>query len=218
MSYESRRHRMISGQLQAQDSFSEEILDSFRKIPRELFVPESLKEVAYVEGALAISSKRRLMAPLMLARILKNVPLQKNHTIMIVGGGTGYSAALLSPFVETIFLVESEEALMSEAQKNLEALYVENVVLSLTALGEGLSQQAPFDFIFIEGGVSKVPDIFFHQLHPEKGMLVACLTSTPLKGDVTLFKRDEYTIHKEKIGDGYLPLLDGFSNMREFDF
>lgn len=218
MSYESRRHRMIAGQLQAYASFNEKILETFRKIPREMFVPDSLKEVAYVDGALPLSAKRCLMAPLMLAKILKSVPLQKNHTIMIVGGGTGYSAAILSPFVSTIFLVESEEALMKAAQKNLEALYIENVVFSETPLEEGLPQQSPFDFILIEGGVSEVPDIFFHQLLPEKGALVACLVSAPLKGEVTLFNREDYTIHEEKIEDGYLPLLDEFSNTMEFNF
>ena len=217
MSYESRRHRMISGQLQACDSFNEKILDSFRKIPRELFMPAPLKEVAYVDGSLPLSVTRRLMAPLMLAQILKRAPLQKNHTIMIVGGGTGYSAAILSPFVETIFLVESEGALMKEAQKNLEALYVENVVFSETPLEAGLPQQAPFDFILIEGGLSEVPDTFFHQLQPE-GMLVTCLVSAPLRGEWILFKREDYTVHKEKIGDGYLPLLTEFAKTTEFDF
>jgi protein-L-isoaspartate(D-aspartate) O-methyltransferase len=217
MSYESRRHRMISGQLQAHDSFNEKILHSFQKIPREIFVPKSLKEVAYVEGALPLSEKRKLMTPLMLAQILKRVSLQKNHTFMIVGGGSGYSAAILSPFVETIFLVESDKVLMREAQKNLEALYIENVVFSETALEEGLPQQAPFDFILLEGGVFEVPDAFFHQLRPN-GMLVTCLLSTPLRGEVTLFKREDYMVHKEKIRDGSLPLLTEFSNASEFNF
>ncbi len=218
MSYESRRHRMISGQLQAHDSFNEKILDSFRKTPREFFVPDSLKEVAYADGALPLSARRSLMAPLMLAKILKTVSLQKNYTIMIVGGGTGYSAAILSPFVETIFLVESDKALMREAQKNLETLYVENVVFSETALEAGLPQQAPFDFILLEGGVSEVSDSFFHQLDPEKGMLITCLLSAPLKGEITFFRREDYSVHKEKICDGYLPLLTEFSNTVEFDF
>lgn len=217
MSYESRRHRMIAGQLQAYDLFDEKILDTFRKVPRELFVPPRLKEVAYVDGALPVSENRRLIAPLMLAKILKKVPLKKEDTIMIVGGGSGYSAAIFSAFVETIFLVEPQEELMREAQKNLEALSIENVVFSKTALEIGLPQQGPFDFILLEGGVWDVPDSFFHQLKSE-GRLVACVVSAPLRGEMTLFEREDYTLHEEKIGEGYLPLLEGFSNAKEFDF
>ncbi len=209
---------MISGQLQAHDSFNEKILESFRRVPRELFVPAPLKEVAYVEGALPLSSERTLMAPLMLAKILKQVPLQKNHSLMIVGGGTGYSAAILSPLVSTLFFVEPEKDLMDQARKNLDSLHVDNVVFSETPLRAGVSQQDPFHFILIEGGVTDVPDTLFHQLRSEDGVLAACVISGPLQGEVTLFKRENYTIHKEKIMGGYLTPLKEFTALKEFDF
>ena len=177
---------MIKRQILPHGHFSSHALYAFEKISRSFFLPEDKKSEAYVEAPIILDGRRIIYAPLSYACLLELLPVVSDQNIMVVGGSTGYGAALLSFHGSTIFLLESDDRYVSVAQEGFKRMGIENVVLCQGSLRDGLIKQSPFWYILVEGSIDTVPYAYFDQLHPESPGIFAC---AQIKGGGSFFSR-----------------------------
>lgn len=220
MAFDIRHQYVVSRQIIAHGNFSAPILESFEKTPRHFFMPPTQVHKAYVEEAVRIAPDRLVMMPLVLARLMKHLPLVPDKNIMIAGGSTGYSAALLSYHASTVFLLEEDDRFKGQAQAGLSALHIDNVVLCQGTLKEGLARQGPFHFIFIEGGVDYVPSCFFDQLTETGTGVFACARQEGMPiGQMTRFWRDaQGLIHQDPLFEMPCYPIKEFCHPPKFEF
>ena len=128
-SFQRARKIMLESQIRPNKVIDELVLSAFSKIPRELFVQKSMRDIAYIDEDLPLSNGRYLMEPMVLARLVQSLGLGVSDNVMIIGVGTGYSVAIISQIVTSVIGVESRANLIQKAENNLTSLDITNAVL-----------------------------------------------------------------------------------------
>ena len=212
--FAARRMTMVDTQVRPSDVTKFPIIDAMLRVPREVFVPESLVETAYVGEHLPIAPGRVLLDPRTLAKMLDALDVTDNDLVLHVGCGTGYAAALLGRMAQAVIAVEQDARLLKDAEQALARVGAEQVVLHAGELSQGATQHAPFDAMIIEGGIEEFPPALASQLR-EDGRVVALFMSGPL-GVVRLGTRQGDVIGWRDIFNATAPVLPGFA--RQLDF
>jgi len=163
---------LIDGLLAPNAITHEGLLAAVRQTPRETFVPEAFAKSAYVDEEIPLGNGRALMEPLIQARLLQALEPEPGESVLIIGGTTGYTAALLSPLVARVEMVEEDPALVAHAQQALQATGASNVNVVQHTLTHGAPGAAPYDAILIEGAVEVIPAGIVEQLK-DGGRLLA---------------------------------------------
>lgn len=144
---------------------SEAVLDAMAQVPRELFVPDHLAELAYEDGALPIGDGQTISQPYIVALMTEAAGLGPESRVLEVGTGSGYSTAILSLLAGHVFSIERHDTLATAACERLEkGGYLDNVTLSVGDGTLGLPEQAPFDAIIIAAAGPRVPEALRAQL------------------------------------------------------
>ncbi len=170
--FQARRVKMVDGQLRTTDVTSHPVLDAFLTIPRESYVSDAKRELAYLDMEIAVAPGRYLMEPSPLAKLIQLADIQSTDRILDIGSATGYGAAIISTIGAKIVTLESNSELADTARANLAAANITNVEIVTGALIAGAASKGPFNVIVIEGAVSQVPKALFDQL-TDGGRLVA---------------------------------------------
>jgi protein-L-isoaspartate(D-aspartate) O-methyltransferase len=174
--------------------------------------------LAYIDEAVPISppgtDRRWLLAPRIEAKLLQLADIGAEDSVLVVGGGTGYSAAILAGMARTVVALESDDKLAAEARRNLADLALTNVKVDVGTLAAGCPSKAPFDAIMLQGAVSSVPDTLFDQLK-DGGRLVAVVAESGM-GKATLWRRLGRSVDSWGAFDATLPMLPGFAAAVEF--
>jgi protein-L-isoaspartate(D-aspartate) O-methyltransferase len=207
------RSNMVDGQIRPSKVTDVAIVDAFRDVPREAFAPSRFHAVAYVDEALPFGGGRHLMEPVVLARLLQAAQPRPDDRALIVGGGTGYSAAILARLVGTVIVVEDDATLLTQARAQLAGL--RNVTVRQGALVDGAADAAPFDVILIDGAVERIPAALDAQL-AESGRLVTVRRESGTLGRAILRERDAGALSSLVLFDAGTPLLPGFEQAQEF--
>lgn len=160
------RKNMVDCQIHTAGVIAPPILEAFGEVPREIFVPESLKSVAYADEDLPLGQGRFLLAPPVLAKMIHAASIDRSDRILDIGGATGYSGAILSALSEEVVALDESAALLDKARKNWDSLGIRNVEAHAGIMREGLSSRAPYDVIFINGAVAEIPERLADQLAP----------------------------------------------------
>jgi protein-L-isoaspartate(D-aspartate) O-methyltransferase len=161
---------MIDSQLKPCGVVSPRTVAAFHAIAREDFVPEARRGLAYVDAAQPLGHGRELMAPLSLGLLVETAAVQPGERVLVVGAGTGYSAAILAAMGARVVALESEPALAEAARAQLAGQSAIEVVEG--PLEGGAPEQAPYDLILVDGAVELLPPDLIAQL-AEGGRLVA---------------------------------------------
>jgi protein-L-isoaspartate(D-aspartate) O-methyltransferase len=159
-----RRLDMVSRQIAARGIRDKDVLEAMRSVPRHLFVPQALRERAYVDAPLPIDAGQTISQPYIVALMTELLELEPQQRILEIGTGSGYQAAVLSTLVEEVFSIEIKEILHHQARERLEELGYSNV---RTRHGDGYfgwEEEAPFDGIMITASVDHVPPPLLEQL------------------------------------------------------
>src|SRR5213595_2402046 len=151
------RAAMVENQLRPQGVTDPAVLDAMRRVKRERFLPSHTRSLAYVDRSVAIGDRRFLAAPAVLGQLLTQMMPQRGQRALVVGAGTGYSAAVLAHIGLNVVAVENSADLATTARE----LGVETISGPLEA---GAKRQAPFDQILIDGAVEYIPDAIIDQL------------------------------------------------------
>jgi protein-L-isoaspartate(D-aspartate) O-methyltransferase len=172
------RKKMVENQLRTSSINDRRLLSVMAQVPRELFVPEDRRDLAYIDEAHRLPSSsgnpRYLAAPAPFGRLVQLAGIDTDDKILDVGCGTGYSTVVLASLAETVIGVESELVLAAAARQHLMALGFDNARVLDGPLAGGAPADGPFDVIIIEGAVEAVGEPLFAQL-AEGGRLVAII-------------------------------------------
>jgi protein-L-isoaspartate(D-aspartate) O-methyltransferase len=211
------RLNMVESQLRTNKVTDLRLLGAFETVPRELFVPERLRGIAYIDEDVALGSGRFVMEPRVLARLLQAAQPGPEDVALDLGCGSGYATAILSRLVATVVALEDDTALAAAANRTLGELEIDNAVVVEGRLTKGYPKQAPYNVILLGGAVAEVPAAIADQL-AEGGRLVTVVSAGPGLGRATLMRRDGGVISSRVLYDAALPVLPGFEAASGFVF
>ena len=214
--FSAARETMVLSQLQPDRVSDNRVRDAMGDVPRERFVPELLRAVAYVDEDLEIAPRRYLMEPRIFARLVPASNINVHDVVLDVGCGTGYSSAVMAQLAGTVVALESDTGLCELAIKNLKHLEVDNVVVVSGGLNQGYVSKAPYDVIFINGAVSEVPATLIDQLS-EGGRLITVVEQDAV-GRATLLTSQRGQANTLTLFDAQTPYLPGFARQTGFKF
>lgn len=183
MDFEQARFNMIEQQIRPWEVLDPDVLSLLGDVRREDFVPAEHKALAFADLELPIggagrSASQTMLAPKIEARLLQEVGIKNTDTVLEVGTGTGYMAALLAATAEYVYTVEINPELAAKAASTLEQSGVANVAVEVGDASRGWAAHAPYDVIVISGSLPLLPDDFLQQLKVG-GRLVAIIGEEP---------------------------------------
>jgi protein-L-isoaspartate(D-aspartate) O-methyltransferase len=216
MDYAAARQHMIDSQVRTNKVTDATVIAALAGLPRELFVAESHRKLAYIDRPVPIGPGRRMMETMYLARLLQVAELEPKAKALVVGAGTGYAAAVLSKLVAKVVALESAGDLAARARSNLASLGIGNVNVVEGDAAAGQSSDAPFDFILIDGAVEFVPDALTAQL--AEGGTLACIVMNGNLGHGVLIARADGVLTRREIFDAETDVLPGFTRPQRFVF
>jgi protein-L-isoaspartate(D-aspartate) O-methyltransferase len=222
MDFRTARRAMVDGQVRTSDVTHLGIIAAMLDIPREDFVPEAQAAFAYLDrdvpiaDANATGPARYLMKPMVLARLIQAANLVPADRVLVIGAGTGYSAAVLSRLAARVTALEENESLFHRARSVLSSLGGHNINVIQGYLTDGAPDSGPYDVIMIDGGVETVPDALGAQLSP-RGRLLAVEVTGPV-GKAKLFQPVSGRFSGRELFDASAPVLPGFGVAPAFVF
>ncbi len=222
MDFQAARLAMVESQIRPNGVRDPALLNAFATLPREAFVPEPKKALAYMDDALQVAPAsegepaRYLLPPMVLARMLQAAGLSKADHALDAGGATGYSAAVLAQICWKVDALEATKALGEATKRNLQAANVEHVWVHTGPLDRGVDAWKPYDVILINGAVADEPKILFGQL-AEGGQLVTIMRRG-FFGHAYLFTKSSGTVSGRPIFDAGAEYLPGFEQTQQFVF
>lgn len=219
--FSEKREKMVDGQLRTTDVTSAAVLAAMLTVPREAFVPAARHNLAYIDEDILLSGgrgkgARYLMQPSPFAKLVQLAEIQPDDTVLDVGAATGYSAAVLSRLAKSVVALENDKSLADHAESALSEQGCDNVSLVRGPLAAGYSAGAPYDVIFLDGCVEKIPDGLVDQLR-EGGRLVA-VEGTGNAGVARLYLKSNGVVSGRRAFNAAVKPLPGFERESAFEF
>lgn len=171
---------MIEKQLKSRDLTDTNVLEAMSAIDREIFVPDGMKRHAYEDSPLPIGKGQTISQPYMVAYMAQELDLKPDDTVLEIGTGCGYNAAVFAHIVKHVYSIEIIEWLADFAKKNLANAGVENVTVKYDDGYNGWPEHAPFDKIVLTAAAPIIPDAIKEQM-AIGGRLVGPLSDTVQK-------------------------------------
>jgi protein-L-isoaspartate(D-aspartate) O-methyltransferase len=206
------RASMVERQLRRRGIGDQRVLAAMGEVPRERFVPQPQRRLAYSDSALPIGEGQTISQPWIVAAICQALELTGSERVLEIGSGSGYSAAVLARLAAEVIGIERHESLAVEARRALARIGVRNVELLVGDGSRGLPERAPFEAIAVHATAPAPPRTLLGQL-ADGGRLVV-----PIAADradlLTAFHRDGDELRREEIGPcRFVPLIgeEGFS-------
>lgn len=217
--YAQSRTRMVDNQLRTNDVTDLRILDAMERIPREMFVAASKRPVAYIDEDVLVSDtgpNRYLMKPHVFGKLVQLALVKPTDVVLVVGGSTGYSAAVLASLAGAVVMVEEDAGLAAKASATLVELGIENAAVVEGKLTAGCASEGPYDVIVLDGAVEVLPESLAAQLK-SGGRLVA-IEGLGRAGVARLYQDSGDAIGARFGFNANAHLLPGFEKAREFVF
>ena len=218
--FSNARQKMVDGQVRPSDVTDLRIIDAMLAVPREAFVPERQRALAYLDLDLDVSeagaAKRFLIKPAVIARMLQAAEIRETDNVLVVGCGSGYTAALVAKLAGRVTATESDGALAAKASDALAQLGFHNVTVRAAAAGEGDETGAPYDVIVLAGATAIIPDRLYRQLG-EGGRLVGIFAMThPQRAMIVTNSHGDFG--DRALFDAAVPVLSGLERPPAFVF
>jgi len=190
--FAQRRAHMVEHQLRKRGISDERVLAAMGEVPREAFVSERRRELAYSDAALPIGSEQTISQPWIVAAILQALELQGDERVLEVGTGSGYSTCLLGRLAAHVVSVERHAGLAHAAAEHLAATASQNVELMVGDGSRGIPDRAPFDAIAVHAAAPAPPPALLAQLADGGRMVVPVASEEVPEGEremLTLLRR-----------------------------
>ncbi|GEC15242.1 protein-L-isoaspartate O-methyltransferase [Nitrobacter winogradskyi] len=211
---------MVDGQVRPSDVTDPRIIDAMTVLPREIFVPEDRRALAYLDLDLDVGEKgapkRHLIKPVVVAKMIQAAEIKTTDNVLVVGCATGYTAALMAKLADRVTATESDPALAAKASDNLASLGLRHVTIVPATASNGAPARAPYDVIILEGATEIVPDTLYGQLAPEGRLVgVFAIGGAPRAVIVTRSRSD---FGSRPLFDASAPILPGLERPPAFVF
>ncbi len=158
------RTNMVDCQIYPNGVIDPAILNAFQTLPRERFVPDALKRVAYNDEDMRLANGRLLIEPFVHARLLQVAEPKIEDVALVLGDGAGYASAVLAQIVTTVITLVSSEKEKEDITKICDDLGICNIVAIIGDIVNGAPDHAPYSLIFMNGAVADVPEPITAQL------------------------------------------------------
>lgn len=206
------RGQMVEHQLRRRGISDERVLRAMARVPRELFVPEDLRQYAYEDGALPIGHGQTISQPFIVATICALLSLDGHERVLDVGTGSGYQAAVLAELAAEVVTVERVPELAEGARAALAEAGYERVDVRIGDGSLGIPERAPFAAIAVAAAAPSVPPALYSQL--EEGGRLVVPRGSRLGQELVLVERTaDGPRERASLACRFVPLLgeDGFA-------
>jgi protein-L-isoaspartate(D-aspartate) O-methyltransferase len=197
--YVKKRQAMIDFDIKGRGIEDKRVLEAMGKIPRELFVEESLRNKAYSDSPLPIGEGQTISQPYVVALMTEALRLRPSDRVLEIGTGSGYQAAVLAEIVKEVYTVEIRKNLAEAADQRLKDLGYKNIEVKFGDGYFGWEEQAPFDAIIVTASANHIPPPLIKQLK-EGGRLILPLGSTIFHQTLTLATKEKGELRMEQMG------------------
>lgn len=213
------RINMVDSQIHPMGVVSEAILDAFRTVRREDFVPDASRAIAYCDEDLPVGKGRCLMEPVTHARLVQAALPVSTDLALDIGCVTGYSAAILSKLAGRVIAVEGDATLLAKAEQNWLKLGINNVMPHMGPFSEGMAAEAPYSLIIVNGTVDHVSPTLIGQLAPLGRLLAIVKNAGDKIGRAVIVSKNAHGDVSERVlFDAAVPYLPGQAPRNEFVF
>lgn len=203
------RAAMVENQLRPQGVTDPAVLDAMGSVPRENFLPPETRPLAYVDRAVSMGDRRFLPAPAVLGSLLTQMMPVRGERALVIGAGTGYSAAVLSAMGLVVTALERSSELAAAAREN-------GIEVVEGMLEDGSDKAAPYDQILIDGAVEYIPDAVVDQL-ANGGRLGTALVDRGITR-LIVGRKAGGAFGYLSLSDAGVPVLPGFVRPKAFTF
>ena len=207
------RQAMVASQLRTTAVNDARVIAAMGAVPRERFVPQESAALAYIDRAIPLGAGRALNPPMTTGRLLTEAHPKAEDSALVIGGATGYAAALLAELVASVVSLEEDAALLAVARQAPASTRVSIVEGPLAA---GWKKKAPYDLILIDGAVEVVPQAIIDQL-ADGGRLAASIVDRGV-ARLSLGKRSGKGFGLVAFADAEAVPLPGFTQPKSFSF
>jgi protein-L-isoaspartate(D-aspartate) O-methyltransferase len=221
--FEQARFNMIEQQIRPWEVLDARVLALLSQIKREQFVPEHLQHLALADLEIPLShtAGECMLPPKAEARALQDLDIQPHHTVLEIGTGSGYMAALMARLGHSVTTLEINPTLATQAQTNLQAAGIDNakVVTADAAANDFAACKAlgSFDAIVLSGSVAQVPQALVDLLKPN-GRLFAIVGHAPIMRATLIERTGPNSVHTLQPWDFAAPRLRNFPEPSSFQF
>lgn len=206
--FEEMRTRMVSSQLANRGIRDQRVIDAMAKVPRELFVPESYRDLAYADRPLPIAAEQTISQPHVVAYMIEALAIEKQAKVLEVGAGSGYAAAVLSKLAGEVFAIERIDELAQHAASNLQAGGYMTVHVKHGDGTLGWPEHAPYDAILVSAAASTVPEALKMQLKTGGKMVVPVGSRISIQQLIRITRLDETGFAEEELAAvRFVPLI-----------
>ncbi|MCM8818975.1 MAG: protein-L-isoaspartate(D-aspartate) O-methyltransferase [Candidatus Omnitrophica bacterium] len=206
MNFEELRRQMVEQQLIKRGIRDKKVISAFLKVPREKFVPESLKEYAYEDGPLSIGEGQTISQPYIVALMTESLKLNGNEKVLEIGTGSGYQSAILAEIGCDVYSVERIEKLAKRAEKILKELNY-NVKIKIGDGTLGWEEYSPFDRIIVTAAAPSIPENLISQLSEKDGRLIIPVGDRFIQDLILVIKRQDIIEKLNLGGCQFVPLI-----------
>jgi protein-L-isoaspartate(D-aspartate) O-methyltransferase len=217
--FSTARQNMVDCQVRPSDVTDNRIIDAMLEVPREVFVPQNQRPLAYLDLDLDVSeqgAKRFLIKSAVTAKMLQAAEIKASDKVLVVGCATGYTAAIVAKFAGEVTATESDPALAAKAKAALAELGLGRVTVGTAAAADGHKANAPYDVIVLNGATEVVPEGLYEQLR-EGGRLVGVFAMTqPPRATIVTQSREDHG--SRALFDAVAPVLPGLERRPAFVF
>jgi protein-L-isoaspartate(D-aspartate) O-methyltransferase len=203
------RTAMVESQLRPQGVTDPAVLEAMRTVPREKFLPPETRPLAYVDRSVLMGDGRFLAPPAVLGSLLTQMMPLAGQRALVIGAGTGYSAAVLQAMGLSVTALESSSGLAATAREN-------GIEVAEGPLDAGWKKGAPYDQILIDGAVECIPDAIVAQL-ADGGRLGAALVDRGITR-LIVGRKAAGAFGYLSLSDAGVPVLPGFTRPKAFTF
>ncbi len=203
--YEQARRNMVEYQIKARGIKDKRVLSAMLKVPRHLFVPEEMKDMAYRDEPLPIGYGQTISQPYIVAYMTEALKLRPEDKVLEIGTGSGYQTAILAELVRDVYTIEIIPELSERAQETLKNLGYTNIEFLIGDGSKGWPEKAPFDAILVSAAPAEVPPALVEQLQINGRLVIPVGTDSQ---ELVLIKKTKKGLEKTRlIGVRFVPLI-----------
>lgn len=210
--FDAMRSAMVASQLRTTNVADPRVVAAMARVPRERFVPEAVRPLAYRDTPLALGNGRQANLPMVSGRLLTEARLRADDRVLLIGAASGYVAAVLAEIVSHVTAVESDAGLAETAR----TLLGDRVTVVEGALEKGDPDGGPYDVLVVDGAVEELPHALLDQVRPG-GRIVTGLVDRGVTR-LAAGQRTETAFGLTDFADADCVVLPGFSRPRTFVF